>query len=329
MPPRERLPALSRRVPPPGVFAGLEEQEALARLAGGELEVRGRLADASNATLYAVVREGGAGAQDGREVACVYKPVAGERPLWDFPDDTLARREVASYAVSAATGWDVVPPTVLRDGPLGPGSVQLWLTDESSRAPGERAAAPGTPDEDADPDLQDAEDAEDADEVVLPDPGAGLVDITALRTAREGWFTVLRAEDGLGRPVALVHADDERLRRVAVLDVVLNNADRKGGHVLPGWGGAVHGVDHGLTFHVEPKLRTVLWGWAGDRLRPDEREVLARLAAELDGGRLGELLSDLLTVEEAVATLERVAALLDADRLPRPRGSRTIPWPPF
>ncbi|WP_369052137.1 SCO1664 family protein [Kineococcus terrestris] len=305
------------------MFAGLEEQEALARLAGGELEVRGRLADASNATLYAVVREDGAGAQEGREVACVYKPVAGERPLWDFPDDTLARREVASYAVSAATGWDVVPPTVLRDGPLGPGSVQLWLTDESSRGPGGRARGPEDPQDPVE------EEPEDADEVVLPDPGAGLVDITALRTVREGWFTVLRAEDGMGRPVALVHADDERLRRVAVLDVVLNNADRKGGHVLPGWGGAVHGVDHGLTFHVEPKLRTVLWGWAGDRLRPGEREVLARLAAELDGGRLGELLSDLLTVEEAVATLERVAALLEADRLPRPRGSRTIPWPPF
>ncbi len=259
--------------------------------------MRGRLADASNATLYSVVRDGEQG------LACVYKPVAGERPLWDFPDDTLARREVASYAVSATTGWHVVPPTVFRDGPLGPGSVQLWLQ-------------------------QDGADPADADEVVLPSPGAGLIDIVPPRRIEPGWHTVLEAEDGAGRPVALVHADDLRLRRIAVLDVVLNNADRKGGHVLPGWSGAVHGVDHGLTFHEEPKLRTVLWGFAGTRLLAEEREVLARLASDLDGA-LGELLGELLTVEEAVATAERVDRLLSADRLPRPRGHRTIPWPPF
>ncbi|WP_432512394.1 SCO1664 family protein [Kineococcus sp. SYSU DK001] len=267
------------------------------RLATGELRILGRLADASNATLYATVSTG-----EG-ELACVYKPVSGERPLWDFPDETLARREVAAYAVSAVTGWHVVPPTVLRDGPLGPGSVQLWLQ-------------------------QDGADPADADEVVLPAPGAGLIDIVPLRRVEDGWHTVLEAEDGAGRPVALVHADDLRLRRVALLDVVLNNADRKGGHVLPGWSGAVHGVDHGLTFHEEPKLRTVLWGFGGSPLRPDEREVLGALVADL-GGRLGELLGDLLSVEEVVATLERVERLLSVDRLPRPRGHRTIPWPPF
>ncbi|NAZ74979.1 SCO1664 family protein [Kineococcus sp. T13] len=280
-----------------GSFAGVGEQEALAGLAAGELRVRGRLADASNATLYSVVGEGD------QELACVYKPVAGERPLWDFPDDTLARREVASYAVSATTGWHVVPPTVFRDGPLGPGSVQLWLQ-------------------------QDGDDPAEPDEVVLPSPGAGLIDIVPARRVEAGWHTVLEAEDGAGRPVALVHADDLRLRRIAVLDVVLNNADRKGGHVLPGWSGAVHGVDHGLTFHEEPKLRTVLWGFAGARLLAEEREVLGDLARDLDG-ELGELLGELLTVEEAVATAERVDRLLSADRLPRPRGHRTIPWPPF
>jgi uncharacterized repeat protein (TIGR03843 family) len=291
LPARERVPALN------GTFAGVPEQEALARLAGGGIEVRGRLADASNATLYAVV-DG-----PGGELACVYKPVAGERPLWDFPDETLARREVASYAVSASTGWHVVPPTVFRDGPLGPGSVQLWLQ-------------------------QDGADPADADEVELPAPGAGLIDIVAPRRVEPGWHTVLEAEDGAGRPVSLVHADDLRLRRIAVLDVVLNNADRKGGHVLPGWSGAVHGVDHGLTFHEEPKLRTVLWGFGGSRLLAEEREVLGTLRADLDGA-LGELLGELLSVEEVVATLERTERLLQADRLPRPRGQRTIPWPPF
>jgi uncharacterized repeat protein (TIGR03843 family) len=291
LPARERVPALN------GTFAGVPEQEALTRLTSGEIEIRGRLADASNATLYAVVD-----GPDG-ELACVYKPVAGERPLWDFPDETLARREVASYAVSAATGWNVVPPTVFRDGPLGPGSVQLWLQ-------------------------QDGADPVGADEVVLPSPGAGLIDIVPPRRVPPGWRTVLAAEDGAGRPVSLVHADDERLRHIAVLDVVLNNADRKGGHVLPGWSGAVHGVDHGLTFHEEPKLRTVLWGFAGAALLPGEREVLEALAADLDGA-LGELLGRLLAVEEVVATLERTERLLRADRLPRPRGHRTIPWPPF
>lgn len=279
----------------------MAEQDALVRLSGGELEIRGRLVDASNATLYCVVDS------PGGELACVYKPVAGERPLWDFPDDTLARREVASYAVSAATGWDVVPPTVFRDGPHGPGSVQLWL----GREPG-----------------ADGDDEVDPDEVVLPEPGAGLIDIVGPRALADGWLSVLEAEDGAGRPVVLAHADDLRLRRIAVLDAVLNNADRKGGHVLPGWGGAVHGVDHGLTFHSEPKLRTVLWGFGGARLLAAEREVLTDLARDL-GAELGSLLSDLLAVEEVVATLERVERLLTTDRLPRARGQRTIPWPPF
>ncbi|WP_432495347.1 SCO1664 family protein [Kineococcus gypseus] len=300
------------------------------RLATGELEVRGRLADASNATLYSVATTARG------ELACVYKPVAGERPLWDFPDDTLARREVASYAVSAATGWDVVPPTVFRDGPLGPGSVQLWLQAPPAGAGGRDddgdGDVDGSEDEDEGEDVDGSEDdglgADDADVVVLPQPGAGLIEITGARRVAPGWLPVLRAEDYSGRPVVLAHADDPRLRRIAVLDAVLNNADRKGGHVLPGWYGAVHGVDHGLTFHCEPKLRTVLWGWGGAPLLEHEREVLVHLRAQLDA-RLGEVLTDLLSVEEVVATLERVERLLSADRLPRQRGQRTIPWPPF
>ena len=223
----------------------------------------------------------------------------------------------------------MVPPTVFRDGPHGPGSVQLWLT----RQPG------ALEDEDHDDghlgDDEDPEDDEgfgdfegDPGTVVLPEPGAGLIDIVPARSVADGWLSVLQAEDGAGRPVVLAHADDLRLRRIAVLDAVLNNADRKGGHVLPGWSGAVHGVDHGLTFHEEPKLRTVLWGFGGARLLAEEREVLSRLARDLGAG-LGELLSGLLAVEEVVATLERVERLLSTDRLPRARGQRTIPWPPF
>ncbi len=257
---------------------------------------------------------------EGRELPCVYKPVAGERPLWDFPDDTLARREVAAYVVSAATGFDVVPPTVFRDGPAGEGSVQLWLSPLGSDPGPDPADGTATDEE------EDA--GEDVEEIPLPTPGADLIDILSPRRVPEGWLTVLHAEDGRGRPVVLAHADDERLRRIALLDAVVNNADRKGGHVLPGRDGGVHGVDHGLTFHVEPKLRTVLWGWAGHRLSGSERDVLTRLADALQG-ELGEQLSALLAVEEVVATLERVQHLLDTDRLPRPHRGNPLPWPPF
>ena len=199
-----------------------------------------------------------------------------------------------------------MPPTVLRDGPHGPGSVQLWVDPAGAEAAGD----------------------EDDLELELPEPGAGLVDLVPAGAA-EGWLPVVRAEDRAGRPVSLVHADDERLRRVAVLDVVLNNADRKGGHVLRGPGGSVHGVDHGLTFHVEDKLRTVLWGWAGTRLLQREREVLEGLEADLDAG-LGRLLGELLAEEEVAATRARVRRLLRRDRMPRPgQGWPSIPWPAF
>nr|WP_281256924.1 SCO1664 family protein [Kineococcus xinjiangensis] len=271
-------------------------------MAAGELQVLGRITDASNATLFALVHHGG------RALRCVYKPIAGERPLWDFPDRTLALREVAAYAVSAASGWDVVPPTVLREGPHGPGSVQLWVD-------------PGG--------AEEADAADGALTVHLPEPGAGLVDVVADGSGGEGWLPVVRAADERGRPVALVHADDERLRRIAVLDVVLNNADRKGGHVLPGPSGTVLGVDHGLTFHVEDKLRTVLWGWADSRLLPAEQEVLQRLEADLSAG-LGEVLARLLEPAEVEAARRRTQRLLRRDRMPRPgQGWPSIPWPAF
>jgi uncharacterized repeat protein (TIGR03843 family) len=224
---------------------------------------------------------------------CVYKPVRGERPLWDFPDGTLAGREVAAYSVSHASGWDVVPPTVLRDGPFGPGMVQIWVDT-----------------------------VEDAEE-------STLVDVMAPEALPPGWLRVLDALGSDGEPVVLGHADDPRLRRMTVLDVVLNNADRKGGHVLPLPDGTVHGVDHGVTFHVESKLRTVLWGWAGEALRDSELEVLQRLGAELDG-ELGTTLGSLLTRAEVRATQRRIDRLVTVGHLPFPdEGWPAIPWPPF
>ena len=136
----------------------------------------------------------------------VYKAAAAERPLFDFPDGTLARREVAAFLVSEAMGWGLIPPTVLREGPFGEGMVQEWIH---------------------------------------PDPAADIV--------------------------AMVMDPDPRLRRMAIFDAIVNNTDRKGGHLLPMPGGHVFGVDHGVTFSTVPKLRTVLWGWMGTPLTEEER----------------------------------------------------------
>ncbi|MFP5335231.1 MAG: SCO1664 family protein [Actinomycetes bacterium] len=269
----------------------LHTEDALELLARGELEVAGRLVDASNATLLAHVTS------DGVRAACVYKPVAGERPLWDFPRGTLARREVAAYRLSAGGGFDVCPPTVLRDGPFGVGSVQLWV---------------------------DAGDAE-------PVPGAGLVDVVRPADVRPGWRRVLDAYGVDGEPVVLVHAEDTALAGMALFDAVANNADRKGGHVLRGADGHLFGVDHGLTFHDEPKLRTVLWGWAGEPIAPDGADLLRRLAALLDdAGDLARDLAGLLSSSELDALRARTADLLRSGRFPLPEEGRPlIPWPPF
>lgn len=241
---------------PPLDAAGTEA--ALDLLARGDLSVEGRLVDASNATLYCTV------SLDGVSAGCVHKPVAGERPLWDFPDGTLAFREVAAYEVSAATGWDLVPPTVLRDGPFGPGMAQLWVDVDES------------------------------------------VDLVALARS--------------------AHPD---LRRMAVLDAVLNNADRKGGHLLPVPGGRVFGVDHGVCFAADDKLRTLLWQWRGQPLDDDATEVLRDLQAALDAD-LGRRLAGLLSRREVAAVRRRVARLLAAGVHPLPTGDwPAVPWPPF
>ncbi|MEU6481836.1 SCO1664 family protein [Streptomyces sp. NPDC047017] len=270
------------RIPPRGVTPGAAAAGLLAR---GELTVRGRIREASNAALFCTV------AHDGAEASCVYKPVAGERPLWDFPDGTLAGREVAAYEVSEATGWGLVPPTVLREGPYGEGMVQLWI----EAAPEAELLA-----------LLDAE-----------EPGPG-------------WKAIGFAEVGEDRTALLVHADDERLRRLAVLDAVINNADRKGGHLLPAPDGRLYGIDHGVAFHAENKLRTLLWGWAGEPLPQEALCVLKGLKDALaEGGALAARLAGLITPAEADATRARVDALLASGVHPEPTGEwPAIPWPP-
>src|SRR5215475_6047040 len=267
----------------------LDTADAMELLRNGEMEIEGRLVDASNTTLRAVITFNGVTAR------CVYKPIRGERPLWDFPDGTLAGREVSAYLVGAATGWEPVPPTVLRQGPLGPGMCQLWIDE-------------------ADPDDDDA-----------PEPLLGFV---PRKRVPHGWHRIASAQDEDGRPYVLAHADDPRLARLAAFDCVINNADRKGGHVLQA-GDHIYGVDHGVCFHVEPKLRTVLWGFIGHPLPDDVTEVLRKLRVNLDG-TLGEALSDHLMIAEIAEMSTRVDRLLADCCFPAPSGDwPAVPWPPI
>jgi uncharacterized repeat protein (TIGR03843 family) len=257
--------------------------EAVEVLTRGVLEPEGRLLDASNTTLrcWATL--------DGVKVRCVYKPIAGERPLWDFPDGTLAGREVAAFLVSAATGWDLVPPTVHRDGPLGPGACQLWIEEA----------------------------------------GDPLVGFVAEAELPAGWHQIAAARDTSGRPYTLAHADDRRLARMAIFDAVINNADRKGGHVLVSEAGQLYGVDHGVCFHQQPKLRTVLWGWADRPLPADAEPVLASLA-EAVGGPLGAALATHLSRAEVAAMARRVQTLRSSGRFVTPSSDwPAVPWPPI
>jgi len=299
-------------------------------LTRGTLTVRGRITDASNAVLFATVEH------EGTSLPCVYKPVAGERPMWDFPDGNLARREVAAYEVCRAAGWELIPATVLRDGPYGEGMCQAWV--------GEPPDA-DDPDDPADPDGGDdaREDgpgpggAEDTGE--SREPGAGesgreepapLLALVEGEEPGEGWKAVGFADVGGGRTALLVHADDSRLRRLAVLDAVINNGDRKGGHLLPRPDGRLYAIDHGVTFHVDDKLRTLLWGWAGEELTQEALTALRTLSAQLaEGAPLAERLGQLLTGAEVEAARKRVEALLSSGRHPLPGGEwPAIPWPP-
>jgi hypothetical protein len=225
-------------------------------LTHGEMQVTGRLVDASNATLYATSTFGD------RSLVCIYKPVAGERPLWDFPEGCLAHREYAAFLVSDFLGFDLVPLTILRDGPYGPGMVQQWIDIDES------------------------------------------IDLSQ-------FFST----------------DHPKLRAMALFDAIINNTDRKIGHLLPTATGELFGCDHGVTFHSENKLRTVLWQWAGDPLTQAEIEILQRAKNAIDK----EIdLSAYLTANELSALSLRIDSLISTGTMPTPNPDwPAVPWPAF
>jgi uncharacterized repeat protein (TIGR03843 family) len=224
----------------------------------GEISVEGRLVDASNATLFVEISD------EASTVKAIYKPVAGERPLWDFPDGNLASRERAAYIVDQALGFNHIPLTILRDGPFGFGMVQRWIEV----------------DEDIDLELH-------------------------------------------------FRKDDPQLREVALLDAVINNTDRKIGHLLPDTDGHLYVCDHGVTFHVDDKLRTVLWQWAGQEISQGELQKLEHLLQLIASGALDELKS-LLTEDEIAALILRINRLITLKFFPEPNPEWPhIPWPPF
>ncbi|MEJ0014613.1 MAG: SCO1664 family protein [Actinomycetota bacterium] len=223
-------------------------------VATGDLRVEGRFVDASNATLYAVAFS------SELEIPVIYKPIAGERPLWDFPDGNLANRELAAFQLSVLLGLDLVPYTVLRDGPFGPGMVQQWI---------------------------------EIDEVI---------DL-----------------------VALAESDHEDIRKMALFDAIINNTDRKYGHILPTPTGKIFGCDHGVTFHAEPKLRTVLWQFASQSFTIQELDLLSVAKA-----KASDAVKDLITPNEIIALLQRIDRLLELGVFPEPSQEwPSIPWPPF
>nr|WP_237707897.1 SCO1664 family protein [Hoyosella subflava] len=260
-------------------------------LRDGELTVLGQLRAASNASFLCDA------SKDATVVRCIYKPIRGERPLWDFPDGTLAARELAAFRISSELGWGIVPTTLVREGPFGLGAVQEWITELDEDAVGQALL--------------------------------GLFPVDALPS---GWLPVLRAVTSDDEEVVLAHADDARLARIAVFDLVVNNADRKGGHVLADSDGAVYGIDHGICLHREDKLRTVLWGWAGRAISDDHLADLQRLGKAI-AGVFGDELRTLITDEEVTATVRRIRRILDGPYFPRPVSGlgpvSPIPWPPF
>ena len=235
-----------------------EIENYLHDLSHGALSVSGRLVDASNATLYATceVKE--------RALTCIYKPIAGERPLWDFPDGTLANREYLTFLISHWLGLHLVPPTVLRDGPYGTGMVQLWIDIDES------------------------------------------VDL-----------------------MEFFKEDNSELRKIALLDLITNNTDRKIGHLIPTSEGRVFGCDHGVTFHEEDKLRTVLWQWSNQPFTEKEIEIL-KLAELLIGTEKRDVVLGLIEEEELEATLGRISRAITQNTFPEPSQDwPAVPWPPF
>lgn len=238
----------------------LSVTSVLELLAQGELDVQGMLPWSSNYTLLAAV------SNNGLQGLAVYKPRRGERPLWDFPRGTLCQREVAAYLLSQALGWSLVPPTILRDGPYGIGSVQLFI---------------------------------DADQ--------------------EAHLFTLQKEGG----------HEPALEQLAVFDVLANNADRKSGHCLKGVDGRMWAIDHGICFHAEPKLRTVLWDFAGLPISENILSDLKGLRKRLrEGDALAEMFDSLLAPDEMRALRRRLDRLIQSGKHPDAGPGRNIPWPP-
>ena len=218
------------------------------------LIVIGRLVDASNATLQATLEN------TDPVMKVIYKPVLGEKPLWDFADGNLANREYAAYLLSELGDFNLVPTTVLREGPFGSGMVQEWIEID--------------------------------EELDVVDFG---------------------------------QSNDPQLRKLALFDAIINNTDRKFGHLLVDHDGKLRGCDHGVCFHQENKLRTVLWQFAGEQFTTEEIELLNKVA-KLD---LNSLLAELLTSAEISALSERISNLLAAGQFPFPSDQwPAIPWPP-
>ena len=218
------------------------------------LIVIGRLVDASNATLQATLEN------TDPVMKVIYKPVLGEKPLWDFADGNLANREYAAYLLSELGDFNLVPTTVLREGPFGSGMVQEWIEID--------------------------------EELDVVDFG---------------------------------QSNDPQLRKLALFDAIINNTDRKFGHLLVDHDGKLRGCDHGVCFHQENKLRTVLWQFAGEQFTTEEIELLNKVA-KLD---LNSLFAELLTSAEISALSERISNLLAAGQFPFPSDEwPAIPWPP-
>lgn len=225
-------------------------------LVRGEIVVEGRIVDASNATLFGTIHTAD------EAFPIVYKPIAGERPLWDFPDGNLASREVASYVLSKAGSFNCVPTTVLREGPFGLGAVQEWVVVDES------------------------------------------ID-----------------------PILLGQSNHPGVRNLALFDVIVNNTDRKFGHILPKSENEILGCDHGVTFHQDFKLRTVIWQFAGEPLEPYERDQLKALERWLINEGHTALI-DLITQEEIDAISTRIERLLNAGYPIPSEEWPAVPWPP-
>lgn len=248
--------------PPPDDSTALTEAQVVEVLGQGKVEERGLLPYSSNTSFLVFVRKGAI------TLPAVYKPQRGENPLWDFEWGTLCRRETAAYVISRALAWGLVPPTVLRNGTRGLGSIQFFVDHDS--------------------------------------------DVHYFTVQSDARFAVT-------------------LRQLALFDFIVNNADRKSGHCLVDEQHRLWAIDHGICFHTEYKLRTVIWEFSGEPIETELLQDLKRLHDEIarrDGEVMGQLCS-LLHEQEVAALLRRLQVLIRMQSYPTPQPHRrNYPWPP-